>query len=45
MARSGAVVVGDDLALEQIPSTEDGNWLPVRTYPLAWRRTGQARAT
>ena len=36
---------GDNLALEQIPSTEDGNWLPVRTHLLAWQRTAQVRAT
>lgn len=36
LARAGAIVVGsDNLALEQIPSTEDGNWLPVHTYLLA----------
>jgi kynurenine formamidase len=33
LARSGAIVVGaDNLSFEQIPSTEDGNWLPVHTY-------------
>lgn len=36
LARQGAIVVGaDNLALEQIPSTEEGNWLPVHTYLLA----------
>lgn len=36
LARSGAIVVGaDNLALEQIPSIEEGNWLPVHTYLLA----------
>ena len=38
-ARSGTIVVGaDNLALEQIPSTEEGNWLPVHTYLLAEAR-------
>ncbi|MCW2780995.1 MAG: putative metal-dependent hydrolase [Marmoricola sp.] len=36
LARSGAIVVGaDNLSLEQIPSTEPGNWLPVHTYLFA----------
>lgn len=36
LARAGAIVVGaDNLALEQIPSAEEGNWLPVHTYLLA----------
>lgn len=36
LARAGAIVIGgDNLALEQIPSTEDGNWLPVHSYLLA----------
>jgi kynurenine formamidase len=36
LARAGAIVVGaDNLAVEQIPSTEEGNWLPVHTYLLA----------
>lgn len=36
LAGAGAIVVGaDNLALEQMPSTEDGNWLPVHTYLLA----------
>ena len=36
LAQSGAIVVGaDNLALEQIPSTEEGNWLPVHTFLMA----------
>jgi kynurenine formamidase len=36
LARSGAAVIGaDNLSLEQIPSTEDGNWLPVHTFLMA----------
>jgi kynurenine formamidase len=36
LARSGAIVVGaDNLSFEQIPSTEEGNWLPVHTYLFA----------
>lgn len=36
LARKGAMVVGsDNLSLEQIPSTEEGNWLPVHTYLFA----------
>jgi kynurenine formamidase len=36
LARSGAAVVcSDNLSFEQIPSTEEGNWLPVHTYLFA----------
>jgi kynurenine formamidase len=36
LAKSGAIVVGaDNLSFEQIPSTEEGNWLPVHTYLFA----------
>lgn len=36
LARAGAAVVAaDNLSFEQIPSTEDGNWLPVHTYLFA----------
>jgi kynurenine formamidase len=36
LARGGAIVIGaDNLALEQIPSSEEGNWLPVHTFLLA----------
>lgn len=36
LAKAGAVLVGaDNLSLEQIPSTEEGNWLPVHTYLMA----------
>lgn len=36
LAKAGAVVIGaDNLSLEQIPSTEEGNWLPVHTYLMA----------
>ncbi|MCW2771033.1 MAG: cyclase [Aeromicrobium sp.] len=36
LALAGAAVIGaDNLSLEQIPSTEEGNWLPVHTYLFA----------
>lgn len=36
LALRGAIVVGaDNLSFEQIPSTEEGNWLPVHTYLFA----------
>jgi kynurenine formamidase len=36
LARSGAALVcADNLSFEQIPSTEEGNWLPVHTYLFA----------
>jgi kynurenine formamidase len=36
LARAGAAVVAaDNLSFEQIPSTEEGNWLPVHTYLFA----------
>lgn len=36
LARSGAALVcSDNLSFEQIPSTEEGNWLPVHTYLFA----------
>ena len=36
LAKAGAVLIGaDNLSLEQIPSTEEGNWLPVHTYLMA----------
>jgi kynurenine formamidase len=36
LARAGAIVIAaDNLSLEQIPSTEDGNWLPVHTFLFA----------
>jgi kynurenine formamidase len=36
LARRGAAVIcADNLSLEQIPSTEEGNWLPVHTYLFA----------
>ncbi|MET0854665.1 MAG: cyclase family protein [Microterricola sp.] len=36
LAQAGAVLIGaDNLSLEQIPSTEEGNWLPVHTYLMA----------
>jgi kynurenine formamidase len=36
LARSGAVVVGaDNIALEQLPSADAANWMPVHTYLLA----------
>jgi len=36
LAQAGAIVIGaDNLSLEQIPSSEEGNWLPVHTYLLA----------
>lgn len=36
LARSGAILVGsDNLALEQLPSDDEENWLPVHTYLLA----------
>jgi kynurenine formamidase len=36
LARAGAALVAaDNLSFEQIPSTEDGNWLPVHTYLFA----------
>jgi kynurenine formamidase len=36
LAKAGAVMIGSDThTLEQVPSTESGNWLPVHTYLLA----------
>ena len=36
LAKAGAALVAaDNLSFEQIPSTEDGNWLPVHTYLFA----------
>lgn len=36
LARSGAVIIGgDNPALEQMPSADPGNWIPVHTYLLA----------
>lgn len=36
LARSGAIIVGaDNIALEQLPSQEPDNWMPVHTYLLA----------
>lgn len=36
LAKSGAALVGaDNLSLEQIPSSEEGNWLPVHTFLMA----------
>lgn len=36
LAKAGAALIGaDNLSLEQIPSTEEGNWLPVHTYLMA----------
>ncbi|MPZ87253.1 MAG: cyclase family protein [Nitriliruptorales bacterium] len=36
LARSGAVVVGaDNIALEQLPSADPDNWMPVHTYLFA----------
>lgn len=36
LARSGAALVAsDNLSFEQIPSAEEGNWLPVHTYLFA----------
>jgi kynurenine formamidase len=36
LARSGAIVVGaDNIAVEQLPSPDPGNWMPVHTYLLA----------
>lgn len=36
LALSGAIVVGaDNIALEQLPANEEGNWLPVHTYLMA----------
>ncbi|MGO1972140.1 MAG: cyclase family protein [Propionibacteriaceae bacterium] len=33
LASQGAVLIGaDNLSLEQIPSTDEGNWLPVHTF-------------
>jgi kynurenine formamidase len=36
LARSGAIIVGaDNIAVEQLPSSDPGNWMPVHTYLLA----------
>lgn len=36
IALKGAIVIGaDSISLEQIPSTEEGNWLPVHTFLFA----------
>jgi kynurenine formamidase len=36
LARAGAIMLGsDNLSFEQIPSSEEGNWLPVHTYLFA----------
>jgi len=36
LAKSGAVVVGaDNIAVEQLPSSDPGNWMGVHTYLLA----------
>jgi kynurenine formamidase len=36
LAKAGAALVAsDNLSFEQIPSTEEGNWLPVHTYLFA----------
>jgi kynurenine formamidase len=36
LAHAGAIMIGSDThTLEQVPSSEPGNWLPVHTYLLA----------
>ena len=36
LCEGGAITIGNDTAsFEQIPSTEEGNWLPVHSYMLA----------
>jgi kynurenine formamidase len=36
LARAGVILIGaDNLSLEQIPSSQDGNWLPVHTFLFA----------
>jgi kynurenine formamidase len=36
LAKSGAIVIGgDNIALEQLPSIDPDNWVPVHTYLLA----------
>jgi kynurenine formamidase len=36
LARAGAIVIGgDNIALEQLPSVDPDNWVPVHTYLLA----------
>jgi len=36
LARAGAITIGaDNIALEQLPSTDSGNWAPVHTFLLA----------